>query len=163
MANGHGIKRIMVFIEANEASLLAARHAVSLSKIAGAELIAVYLVDVKTLNDLLKARIFVQMEEMDYERDIEEDGKRYLIHVQCLAEAKAVAVTTLLEKGDVHSVVVGKAKELGADMLVMGELDTPLSRRDSYYNEGERIFREAHCPVLVVKGEEAVQALYDSI
>ncbi len=163
MANGHGIKRIMVFIEANEASLLAARHAVSLSKIAGAELIAVYVVDVKTLNDLLKARIFVQMEEMDYERDIEEDGKRYLNHVQCLAEAKAVAVTTLLEKGDVHSVVVGKAKELGADMLVMGELDTPLSRRDSYYNEGERIFREAHCPVLVVKGEEAVQALYDSI
>ena len=163
MANGHGIKRIMVFIEANEASLLAARHAVSLSKIAGADLIAVYVVDVKTLNDLLKARIFVQMEEMDYERDIEEDGKRYLNHVQCLAEAKAVAVTTLLEKGDVHSVVVGKAKELGADMLVMGELDTPLSRRDSYYNEGERIFREAHCPVLVVKGEEAVQALYDSI
>ena len=136
MANGHGIKRIMVFIEANEASLLAARHAVSLSKIAGAELIAVYVVDVKTLNDLLKARIFVQMEEMDYERDIEEDGKRYLNHVQCLAEAKAVAVTTLLEKGDVHSVVVGKAKELGADMLVMGELDTPHSRRDSYYNEG---------------------------
>lgn len=163
MANAHGIKRIMVFIEAREASLLAARHAVSLAKITGAELVAVYVVDVKTLNDLLKARIFVQMEEMDYERDLEEDGKRYLNHVRRLAEAKAVAAATLLAKGDVHSVVVQKAKELGVDVLVMGELETPLSRRDSYYNEGERIFREAHCPVLVVKGEEEVRALYDSI
>lgn len=163
MANSHGIKRIMVFIEANEASLLAARYAVFLAKIAGAELIAVYVVDVKTLNDLLKARIFVQMEETDYERDLEEDGKRYLNYVRCLAEAKAVAVTTLLTKGDVHSVVVCKAKEFGVDMLVMGELETPLSRRDCYYNEGERIFREARCPVLVVKGEEEARALYDSI
>jgi nucleotide-binding universal stress UspA family protein len=163
MANGHGIKRIMVFIEANEASILAARHAISLAKIAGSELIAVYVVDVKTLNDLLKARIFVQMEEMDYERDLEEDGKRYLNQVQRLAEAKAVTITTMLEKGDVHSVVVQKARELGVDMLVMGELETPLSRRDSHYNHGERIFREASCPVLVVKGDEEVRALYDSI
>jgi nucleotide-binding universal stress UspA family protein len=163
MANGHGIKKIMVFIEGNEASLLAAQYAVSLAKIGGGKIIAVYVVDVKTLNDLLRTRIFVRMEETDYERDLEEDGKRYLDQVQGLAEAKGVAVTTLLEKGDVHSIVVRKVKELGADILVMGELETPRSRRDCYYSEGERIFREARCPVLVVKGDEEVSALYDSM
>jgi nucleotide-binding universal stress UspA family protein len=163
MANGHGIRTIMVFIEGNEASLIAAQYAVSLAKLTGGEIIAVYVVDVKTLNDLLRARIFVRMEEMDYERDLEEDGKRYLNHVQGLAEAKGVAVTTLLEKGDVHSIVVRKVRELGADILVMGELETPLSRRDSYYSEGERVFREARCPVLVIKGDEEIRALYDSI
>lgn len=163
MANGHGIKTIMVFVEGNEASLIAAQYAVSLAKLIGGKIVAVYVVDVKTLKDLLRAHIFVRMEEMDYERDLEEDGKRYLNHVQGLADAKGVAMTTLLEKGDVHSIVVQKVKELGADILVMGALETPLSRRDSYYNEGERVFREARCPVLVVKGDEEIRALYDSI
>lgn len=153
----------MVFIEGNEASLIAAQYAVALSLMLGGELVAIYVVDIKTLQDLLNARIFVQMEEMDYERDIEEDGRRYLNHVRDLAEAKGVPVTTLLEKGDVHSVVVQKAAEMGIDLMVLGELETPLSRREAYYREGEQIFREARCPVLVVKGEEKVREFYESI
>jgi len=163
MANRPGIKKIMVFVEAKEASILASQYAVSLANLSGGEIIAIYVVDVKTLEDLLKARIFIRIEEMDYERDLEEDGKRYLNHVRELAEAKGIPVTTLLEKGEVHTIVIEKAKGLGVDLLVMGELETPRSRRDFYYDEGERIFREASCPVLVVKGEEDIRKLYDSL
>ena len=153
----------MVFVESTEASVLAAQYAIALAAVCGAEIIAIYVVDIKTLEDLLTAHIFVRMEEMDYERDLEEDGRRYLNHVRELAEAKGIRVTTFLEKGEVHSIVIEKVKELGADLLVMGELETPQSRRDFYFDESERIFREAKCPILVVKGDERVREFYDSI
>jgi nucleotide-binding universal stress UspA family protein len=136
---------------------------VALARLLNAELVAIYVVDTKILADLLKARIFVRMEELDYAHDIEEDGKRYLNHVRDLAEAKGVTVSTVLAKGEVHTLVTEKARELGADLLVMGELAAPASRRDYYFDEGERIFREAHCPVLVVKGDEAIRELYDGL
>jgi nucleotide-binding universal stress UspA family protein len=163
MAHAHGIRRIMVSIGGNERALLAAQYAVALARLLGAELIAIYVVDTKILGDLLKARIFIRMEEMDYAHDLEEDGRRYLNHVRDLAEAKGVGITTVLEKGDVHTLVTQKARELDADLLVMGELDAPRSRRDCYFDEGERIFREARCPVLVVKGDEKIRELYDGI
>lgn len=163
MAHARGIRRIMVSIGGNERSLLAAQYAVALARLLGAELVAVYVVDTKILAELLKARIFVRMEEMDYARDLEEDGRRYLNHVRDLAEAKGVAVTTELEKGEVHTLVTSKAREMGADLLVLGELQAPASRRDYYFDEGEQIFREARCPVLVVKGDEKIRELYDSL
>jgi len=163
MANGGGIRKVLLFVEGNEASMLASQYAVALAKSVGADIIALYVVDIKTLEDLLKARIFVRMEEMDYERDLEEDGRRYLNHVRDLAEAKGVAITTVLKKGEVHATVVQQAKALRTDLLVMGELEAPRSRRDFYYDERERTFREVQCPVLVVKGDEEIRALYDSI
>ena len=163
MAHAHGIRRIMVSIGGNERALLAAQYAVALARLLGAELVAIYVVDTKILGDLLKARIFIRMEEMDYAHDLEEDGRRYLNHVRDLAEAKGVGITTVLEKGEVHTLVTQKARELEADLLVMGELEAPRSRRDCYFDEGERIFREARCPVLVVKGDEKIRELYDSI
>jgi nucleotide-binding universal stress UspA family protein len=163
MAHAHGIRRIMVSIGGNERALLAAQYAVALARLLGAELVAIYVVDTKILGELLKARIFIRMEEMDYARDLEEDGKRYLNHVRDLAEAKGVGITTVLEKGEVHTLVTQRARELEADLLVMGELEAPRSRRDCYFDEGERIFREAQCPVLVVKGDEKIRELYDSI
>ncbi len=163
MAQARGIGRILVSIGGNERSLLAAQYAVALARLLGAELVAVYVVDTKILAGLLKARIFIQMEERDYARDFEENGRRYLNHVRDLAEAKGVPISTILEKGEVHTIVTAKAREMRADLLVMGEPDAPASRRDYYFNEGERIFREAQCPVLVVKGEERIRALYDGV
>ncbi|MCX6356656.1 MAG: universal stress protein [Candidatus Aureabacteria bacterium] len=157
------MKEILLFVEPTEASARAAQYAVWLAAQTGASLTAVYVVDTKTLDDLLRARIFVRMEEMDYERDLEEDGRRYLNHVRDLAEAKGVRIATALEKGGVHRIVVQKAKDIKADMVVIGEREAKRSRRDCYYDEGERILCEARCPVLVVKGAEEIKALYDSI
>ena len=47
-----------------------------------------------------------------------------------------------------------------SDIIVPTQI---LGRMDKLQNEGERIFREAQCPVLVVKGEERIRALYDGV
>ncbi|MDP8217939.1 MAG: universal stress protein [Candidatus Theseobacter exili] len=155
------VEKILIFVEGNEASILAAKYAICLAKQMNGELHAVYVVDTKVLDDLLKARIFVKMEEMDYERDLEEDGRRYLRYVEDLASALGISAKTHLGKGEVHNEVVKKAKEIGTDLIVMGELGEVKSRRDVFYDESERIFRESESPVLVVKNKEWIEDYYD--
>jgi nucleotide-binding universal stress UspA family protein len=59
--------------------------------------------------------------------------------------------------------VTNKAKELNADILVMGDIKEPASRTDVYYDEGERILRKAGCSVIVVKDPSAVESFYKEI
>jgi nucleotide-binding universal stress UspA family protein len=103
------------------------------------------------------------MEKMDYERDLEEDGKRYLNYVVKLAGRKSLEVETVLRKGVVHEEVAREAEECSADLLVQGELGEVLSLRDSFYEEGERILRKVKCPVMVVRGRDRIERIYDDI
>jgi nucleotide-binding universal stress UspA family protein len=100
---------------------------------------------------------------MDYERDLEEDGKRKLNYVVKLAERKGVKIETVLRKGIVHDEIVREVTEGRYDLLVQGELGEVLSLRDSFYEEGERILRKVSCPVLIVRDRQKVDKLYDSI
>ena len=115
------------------------------------------------LTELLGAKVFVQMEKMDYERDLEEDGKRKLNYVVKLAEKKGVKVETILRKGIVHEEVAREVTASDCDLLIQGELGEVLSLRDSFYEEGERILRKVSCPVLVVRNKQKVDRLYESI
>jgi nucleotide-binding universal stress UspA family protein len=149
-------EKILLHVEASEAGLVAARYAVALAKAYGARLHAVYVVNEKMLEELLRAKVFVEEEEVDLERDLEEDGRRYLSAVERLADA------TELAKGVVHREIVDKATQLGAGLIIIGEIEEPMSRRDAFFDEGEMILRLAKCPVLTVKGDDLVRSLYDS-
>ena len=156
-------EKIMLFVESCEDSIIAAQYAACLAKWFNATIIAIYVVDIKTLQDLTKARIFIKMEQMDYERDLEEDGKRYLNHVKEIAETKGVFLETVLLKGEVYSEVMNKLEDEDIDILVMGKLEEPESRRDFYYNASERIFRRCPCPVVIVKDHESIKSMYENL
>jgi nucleotide-binding universal stress UspA family protein len=155
-------ERILLHVEAGESGLVAARYAVALAKTSGARLHAMYVVNEKMLEELLSAKVFVEEEEVDLEKDLEEDGKRYLAFVERLAQAKEVSLTTELTKGVVHREIVDKATQMGATLIIIGEIEEPMSRRDAFFEEGEMILRLAKCPVLSVKGEDLAKSLYDS-
>lgn len=157
------IGKILLYIDGSESSITAAQMAIAMSKAYGSSLRVIYVVNENLLSELLKARVFVQMEKMDYERDLEEDGKRYLNYVVKLADRKGVRAETVLRKGVVHEEVAREVEEHGADLLVQGELGEVLSLRDSFYEEGERILRKVSCPVMVVRGEDKIERLYDEI
>jgi nucleotide-binding universal stress UspA family protein len=159
--SGAPFEKIVLYVESSESALDAARYAVVLAKAYGAGLHAVYVVDEKTLEDLLSAKVFVEEEEVDLERDLEEDGRRYLKAVERLASDKGVEISTELLKGVVHREIVDKATHVGAGLIIIGEIEEQTSRRDSFLDEGELILRMARCPVLTVKGD-LVRALYES-
>lgn len=157
------INKILVSIAATQASIVTAKYAISLAKLLNAELYSIYVIDKKSLEELLRARIFVKAEEMEYEAELEKQGDSYLKRIKEMAEKKGVKVTPVLAKGTIHEEVVNKIEELDIDLLVIGELKRVASRIDTVYDEGEQIFRSAQCSVIVVKNPEAVEIMYDEL
>ena len=157
------IEKIMVYIDGTEQSITAAQYALCLTRVTGAQLIALYVIDTKALDDLLKARIFLKEEQMEYERDLEDDSKRYLNHVRDLAQQKGMRVETKSVMGSVYREIVREVKEEGIDLLIIGELSRIKSRRDEFYDQTERAMRAVRCSVLIVKNEDRVWELYESL
>ncbi|MGB2865370.1 MAG: universal stress protein, partial [Sedimentisphaerales bacterium] len=60
------IRKIMVYIDGTEQSVTAAQYAVCLASFSGAELIALYVINTRAVEDLLKARIFLKDEQVEY-------------------------------------------------------------------------------------------------
>ncbi len=157
------IKKIMVYIDGTEESITAAQYAICLASFSGAELIAHYVINTRAMEDLLKARIFLEAEQLEYEQDMGSDAERYLNYVNDLASAKGITITKKLSSGSVSKEIVDSVRQGDVDVLVVGELAHIRSRRDEFYDETERAVRSAPCSVLIVKDSEKVLELYNSL
>jgi len=157
------IKKIMVYIDGTEESITAAQYAICLAVFSGAELIAHYVINTRAMDDLLKARIFLQDEQLEYEHDMEADAERYLNYVNELAVAKGVTITKKLSSGSVNKEISDSVKQMQIDLLVIGELSRIRSRRDEFYDESERAMRLVSCSVLIVKDPDRVWEMYESL
>ncbi|MFW6138040.1 MAG: universal stress protein [Spirochaetota bacterium] len=157
------VNRIMVYIDGTEQSITAAMYGLALAKFIGSELVALYIINTKALNDLVKARIFLKEEQTEYAEDLQADAERYLKHVKDLAEKKDVPIETISLTGSVHQEIVNMVKQKEIDLLVIGEVSRIRSRRDEFYDEAERAMRAVPCSVLIVKDEERVWDIYNSI
>lgn len=153
----------MVYIDGTEQSITAAQYAICLASFSGAELIACYVINTRAMEDLLRARIFLKDEQVEYEHDMEADAERYLNYVNELAVKKGVTVIKKCGKGTVHREIVDAVIEEEIDLLVIGELSRIRSRRDEFYDESERAMRAAGCSVLIVKDEDRVWDMYESL
>jgi nucleotide-binding universal stress UspA family protein len=153
----------MVYIDGTEQSITAAQFAICLASFSGAELIAHYVINTRAMEDLLKARIFLQDEQIEYQHDMKADAERYLNYVNELATAKGLTITKKLSSGNVHKQIINTINNEHIDLLVVGELSHIRSRRDEFYDETERAVRSASCSVLIVKDEDRVWELYESM
>ena len=157
------IKKMMVYIDGTEQSITAAQYAICLASFSDAELIAHYVINTRAIKDLLKARIFLQDEQLEYEHDMKADAERYLNYVNELAVAKGVEIIKQLSSGSVNKEIVNAVNDEHIDLLVVGELSHIRSRRDEFYDETERVVRLAPCSVLIVKDPDKVWELYESL
>lgn len=157
------INNVMVCVAAEGVSITTVKYAITLARVLSAKLTAIYVVNEKLLRELVKSSVFVEVEALSYEKDLEDQGKRFLERVKSMSDKKGVACDTIISKGEVHKEVVERAKELNIDIMVMGELKEVLSMKETFYDEGERIFREAPCPVVVVKNPAMVEKLFNEL
>jgi nucleotide-binding universal stress UspA family protein len=153
----------MVYIDGTEQSVTAAQYAICLASSSGAELVACYVVNTRAMEDLLKARIFLQDEQVEYEHDMEADSERYLNYVNDLAVKKGVSITKKQSRGSVHKEIVDIVNKEQIDLLIVGELSRIRSRRDEFYDETERAIRMVNCSVLIVKDQDKVWEMYESL
>jgi nucleotide-binding universal stress UspA family protein len=157
------LRTIVVSIAGSPGSMITAKYAIALAKLLSVKLVILYVVNIKVLQDLLKSRIFVDVEARVYERDLEQQGTAILERIGKMAQDKGVLHEGLLLKGAISDEVLNKTQELQADLLVMGELKEMTSRAEVFYDEGERILRRCPCPVVMVKNPAMVEALYKEI
>lgn len=157
------LKSIAVCISTPSNSLLPAKYAICLAKILQVKLYAIHVINEKVLTDLLKSRVFVEVEARIYQKELEEQGHMFMERIKKLAESKKVEFEPVILRGDVSTEIVNKTKELGSDMLVMGGLKEVFSVSEVFYDEGERIFRKANCPVVVVRNLEYIEGMFKNI
>ncbi len=153
----------MVYVDGTEQSVTAAQYAICLASFSGAELIAYYVINTRAVEDLLKARIFLKDEQVEYEHDMEADAERYLNYINELAVKKGVSVIKKRSRGSVHREIVDSIEADDVDLLVIGELSRIRSRRDEFFDETERAMRAVSCSVLIVKDEDRVWEMYESL
>jgi nucleotide-binding universal stress UspA family protein len=153
----------MVYIDGSEESITAAQYALALSRSTGASLLAFYVVNTKALSDLVKARIFLEEEQMDYEMELRADADRYLNHVRELASGKGIPVETDSVTGSVYQEIINRVKQDDIDLLIVGEISHIRSRRDEFFDEVDRAVRTVPCSVLIVKDEDRVWELYSGL
>ncbi len=156
------IENVLVYIDGTEESVTAAQYAVLFAERTGAHLEALYVVNTRALNDLVKTRIFLKEEQEEYQRDIEVDADKYLQHVCALGRSHGVAIDAIKANGSVHQEIKRVTLEHKIDLLVVGKLSQIRSRRDEIYNEAERAMRSVNCSVLIVKDEDRIWDLFDN-
>jgi len=157
------IRKILVNIDGTEQSIVAAQYAICLARLCSAELTACYVVNIKALNELVKAGIFLKEEQVENERELETDADNYLTYVHELAIAKGITINKIRGMGSPNQEIAKIVREQAIDLLVIAELSRISSRRDEFYDENERAMRSAHCSVLIVKNTEHVEHIYESL
>jgi nucleotide-binding universal stress UspA family protein len=155
------LSRILVYIDGSDESITAAQYAILLAASNHAELRALYVVNTRALNDLLKSRIFIESEQEEYQADLESDSERYLNHVEKLAARKGIPITLTKRSGSIYQEIKKEIEENGVDLLVLGKGSSVRSRRDELYDDTERAAKLVSCTVLFARDEDRIDDLFD--
>ncbi len=145
------IQTVVVAVSGSEASLNAAKYGILMARLYRLRLIGVYVVDTATLRELLLSRIFVEDESAEYEKSLEENGRRYLNYVESLAAGKGVDMEKVLRRGAISTEVVRAAEEADADLILLGGFEETKGFRDALSRQRREVVRNAKCSVLIVK------------
>lgn len=140
--------RILLSVEASEGSQRAAELAVSLAEREGAHLIALNVVDPSVVDRLSR---LTGRRHSDVEAEAEEDGWKYLYHVEGMAVEREVRVSLRQEKGLPEDVLLRQARELKVDLMILGLPGQRSGARRLIGLSLERVLYESPCPVLVVR------------
>lgn len=145
------LDKMLLVVDGSEPSIAAANYAVGLAAQTGGHITAVYVVDTATMEYLSQMRIFIAEERSEFEQDLERTGHRYLDYVRTIGHNHGIDIEGLQLKGAFHQVILQKAREMEADVIVLGGWYQTVTRKDVASKQRQLILDEAACPVLVVK------------
>lgn len=145
-------QKVLVVVNSSDASIKAAEYGILMAKLYRCSLKAVYVVDTATLKQLTLNKFFISEESREYEESLTSDGQRYLRYVESLAEKKGVKIETEMKKGAVWSEVVTTARNMKADLILLGGFDGGTGDRHDVLSTAYReIMVNADCSVLMVR------------
>ena len=87
------IKNALLVISGTEASVNAARYAIMLCKEMDINLHVIYVIDTATIKELMMSNIFIEEESKEYEKSLQQNGEKYLNHIEEMAKSKKFKMT----------------------------------------------------------------------
>ncbi|QCJ47705.1 MULTISPECIES: universal stress protein [Haloprofundus] len=150
-------ERILVPTDGSAVAELAVSHAVDLAERYGAELHALYVVDIDAVNlglgteqvDRIRQGHFSEMGELE-SRATESTGV-----VAAAAGDRGIDVVEEIRVGRPHKVIANYAEKEDVDLVVMGSHGRAGVSRALLGSVTERVLRSTHVPVLVVDRQGA--------
>jgi len=141
-------RRLLIPLDGSDSSLKAARFGLRLAHREGATVLAVHVVDEENAADLAS---YANTPLEEIVARMRRSGEGYLEPVREWARSQGVHLATEVRVGVPHRVLLELAKELKADLIVMGTVGRRGPRRVLIGSVTERIIVHASVPVLVVK------------
>jgi nucleotide-binding universal stress UspA family protein len=141
-----GARKILIPTDGSDYSVRAAEYGVSVAKLLGAEVTAVYVIDTFVLDQIAKVS-----ERDSLERELKADGERYVKYIVGVAQKEGLKASSMLAKGRPFEQIVHLAKGLKMDLIVMGTYGRRGAERILIGSVAERVIEYASCPVLIVK------------
>lgn len=146
-------KKILLPTDGSEYANKAAKQAIWLARLSGAELTVLYVIETSSLVGLPAEDLIVRIKEM-----LKEEGRKSLEEISQLAEEDKVKddchhqvnLNMITEEGSPADIIVRKIKEENIDLVVMGTSGKHGLDRFLLGSVTENVVRSAPCPVLVV-------------
>jgi nucleotide-binding universal stress UspA family protein len=143
-------KRVVVATDFSEAADEAVRQADERARAAGATLTVFHVIPNPLRTDPLFPQFRQEMadDSPTLQRDVIEQVN---VRVTALTGRQPGEFEVLVEDGPPHAVIVRRAEERGADLVVVGAHGATGLSRILLGSVAERVVRHAHCPVLVAR------------
>ncbi len=142
------LRRILVATDGSEASLKAARIAISLAVKFQAELLVAHVVDDEVVKEICRA---LGKQDREARQSLDENARKYVAEIETLARQSSLSVKPMVEHGTPHEAILRLADKEKADLLVMGKTGRRGLRRALAGSVTRRVIDLAEIPVLVVK------------
>lgn len=160
---------IVVAINGSSSSIHAAMYGIILAKQQKLSLKFVYVVDTATIKRLSLSHFLISEESSMYEKNLQNDGERYIDYVLKLAKSKGLKATGEIRRGSVCLEVVNCIKESEADLLLLGGENSESTKTFAWENThssvsltNREIISNSPCSVIVVK-EPDIELLYSQL
>ncbi len=140
-------QKILLPTDGSEAAEVAAKEGIKLAKILNSKLHVLYVIDVSAFAGIPTEAVWENMRSL-----LEEEGKKALERVKALAEAEGFHnVECLIKEGVPAKEIISTAKEIEADLIVMGTSGKSGLDRFLIGSVTERVVRTSKIPVLIIR------------
>jgi nucleotide-binding universal stress UspA family protein len=154
--------KILLATDGSKDAELAARTATELTDKTGSELHVVHVFGITPwypvypdITDFYETELEDPVLEEDLQRISEKRARKLLdAEVEKIRSVGGAPVQARLAEGEAPQEIIGLAEEIGAGLIVVGSRGRGRIRRALMGSVSDSVVRHAHCPVMVVRGDE---------
>ena len=143
-------KKILIATDGSEYIKKAVTHAIDLAKLYGAELHAVYVMDIK-IDYGPKSYLSTDLSTESLENFLRHEGEEATKHIEEQAAQEGLSVKKWIVKGHPAEEILKLADEQSVDMIVMGTLGKSGIEKFVLGSVADKVIRNSRIPVMTVR------------